>query len=554
MTLTVFRDNRWQGDQAILATMEVDLTRGSQMIYVIPEVMMTIGDFYSNIQISILARGYEAWQNSEANLLVTRGMVGRLYNTPNVGFIYEVQGVVDYLTSHGVNALPGRRFSTRNLQGLNWVINPTQISIPMQPAEVNSQTMMDGQISLSFSNYTAAQPSEVPNYNNKDEEVYETLAVLIETQPGVFMNYDGTSEEYYEENNEVYKGKQNSKYKTGRWDTLGQPSGKFDYYVNYDIPKIPFDLELPPPSGWGDEEDNNPKQIEDTPSERYSSTTEPHILVNKISPYAVTPTRQTEGSAGLNISASHATVIEPYGRGLIHTGLRIEIPYGYYGRLASRSGMTWKTGVEVGVGVIDSDYRGRAMNEARHRDDNAIVLLIDVGKRFENHEAPASRSFFTEIIASISDVKFAKDGRHILSRDYMTLKLWDINMDSTPVATFQVHEYLRPKCCLSGDGFRVATGSYSNLFRVFGCVPGSDEATILEASKNPMRKQVQNPTRTSRSLGSFTRGMRRGAENPNVDANGNTFDSTTKSLHLAWHPTENLIACAAANSLYMYYA
>ncbi|KAG6532195.1 hypothetical protein ZIOFF_006034 [Zingiber officinale] len=143
MALVVFRDNRWQGDQAILATMEVDLTRGSQMIYVIPEVMMTIGDFYRNIQISILTRGYEDWQNSEANLLITRGMVGRLSNTPNVGFAYEVQGVVDYLTSHGVNALPGRRLATRSLQGLNWVINPTQISIPMQPAEVNSQTMMD---------------------------------------------------------------------------------------------------------------------------------------------------------------------------------------------------------------------------------------------------------------------------------------------------------------------------------------------------------------------------------------------------------------------------
>ncbi|KAG6534361.1 hypothetical protein ZIOFF_008247 [Zingiber officinale] len=273
-------------------------------------------------QISILARGYKAWQNSEANLLVTRGMVGRLSNTPNVGFVYEVRGVVDYLTSYGVNALPGRRFSTRNLQELNWVINPTQISIPMQPAEVNSQTMMDGRISLSFSNYTVAQPSEAPNYNNKDE-VYEILAVLIETQPGVFMNYDGKAEEYYEENDE-----------------------------------IPFDLELPPPSGWDDEEFNNPKQIEDTPSERYSSTTEPHILVNKISPCAVTPTRQTEGSVGLDISASHAAIIEPYGRDLIHTWLRIEIPYGYYGRLASRSSMAWKTGIEVGAGVIDSDYQG----------------------------------------------------------------------------------------------------------------------------------------------------------------------------------------------------
>lgn len=45
-----------------------------------------------------------------------------------------------------------------------------------------------------------------------------------------------------------------------------------------------------------------------------------------------------------------------------------------------------------------------------------------------------------------------------------------------------------------------------------------------------------------------------GADSPGVDANGNAFDFTTKLLHLAWHPSENSIACAAANSLYMYYA
>ncbi|KAF9685212.1 hypothetical protein SADUNF_Sadunf03G0031100 [Salix dunnii] len=190
--------------------------------------------------------------------------------------------------------------------------------------------------------------------------------------------------------------------------------------------------------------------------------------------------------------------------------------------------------------------------------------------RFEEPDAPGPRSFFTEIIASISDIKFARDGRHILSRDYMTLKLWDINMDSGPVATFQVHEHLRPKlcdlyendsifdkfeCCLSGDGLRVATGSYSNLFRVFGCNLESTEATTLEASKNPMRRQGQTPSRPSRSLSSITRVVRRGAEGPGgVDANGNSLDFSTKLLHLAWHPTENSIACAAANSLYMYYA
>ncbi|XP_056699111.1 serine/threonine protein phosphatase 2A 55 kDa regulatory subunit B beta isoform isoform X3 [Spinacia oleracea] len=229
--------------------------------------------------------------------------------------------------------------------------------------------------------------------------------------------------------------------------------------------------------------------------------------------------------------------------------------------------------------ITSAEFHPSHCNTLAYSSSKGSIRLIDLrqsalcdshAKLFEEQEAPGSRSFFTEIIASISDIKFAKDGRHILSRDYMSLKLWDINMDSGPVATFQVHEYLRPKlcdlyendsifdkfeCCLSGDGQRVATGSYSNLFRVFGCAPGSTEATTLEASKNPMRRQVQTPTRPSRSsLSSITRVVRRGSESPGVDSNGNTFDFTTKLLHLAWHPSENSIACAAANSLYMYYA
>ncbi|KAH0982454.1 hypothetical protein GBA52_009631 [Prunus armeniaca] len=224
--------------------------------------------------------------------------------------------------------------------------------------------------------------------------------------------------------------------------------------------------------------------------------------------------------------------------------------------------------------ITSAEFHPTHCNTLAYSSSKGSIRLIDLrqsalcdshAKLFEEQEAPGARSFFTEIIASISDIKFGKDGRYILSRDYMTLKLWDINMDSGPVTTFQVHEYLRPKlcdlyendsifdkfeCCLSGDGLRVATGSYSNLFRVFGCGTGSTEATTLEASKNPMRRQVPTPSRPSRSLSSsITRVVRRGAENPGVDANGNCFDFTTKLLHLAWHPTENSIACAAANSL-----
>ncbi|KAL9244580.1 hypothetical protein vseg_018347 [Gypsophila vaccaria] len=228
--------------------------------------------------------------------------------------------------------------------------------------------------------------------------------------------------------------------------------------------------------------------------------------------------------------------------------------------------------------ITSAEFHPSHCNTLAYSSSKGSIRLIDLrqsalcdshAKLFEEQEAPGTRSFFTEIIASISDIKFARDGRYILSRDYMTLKLWDINMDSGPVATFQVHEHLRPKlcdlyendsifdkfeCCLSGDGQRVATGSYSNQFRVFGCAPGSTEATTLEASKNPMRRQVATPSRPRSSMRSMTNVVRRGSESPSADSNGNTFDFTTKLLHLAWHPSENSIACAAANSLYMYYA
>ena len=66
---------------------------------------------------------------------------------------------------------------------------------------------------------------------------------------------------------------------------------------------------------------------------------------------------------------------------------------------------------------------------------------------FEEEEDPANKSFFSEIISSISDVRFSKDGRYILSRDYLTLKIWDVNMENKPVKTINVHDHLRTKLC-----------------------------------------------------------------------------------------------------------
>ncbi|KAH9329084.1 hypothetical protein KI387_001192, partial [Taxus chinensis] len=70
-----------------------------------------------------------------------------------------------------------------------------------------------------------------------------------------------------------------------------------------------------------------------------------------------------------------------------------------------------------------------------------------------------------------------------------------------------------PLIDMRGDGLRVATGSYNDLFRVLAVFPGSDEATRLEASKSPKRRRnMQASSKPSRSLTSLTRvRTRRGA-------------------------------------------
>lgn len=65
-----------------------------------------------------------------------------------------------------------------------------------------------------------------------------------------------------------------------------------------------------------------------------------------------------------------------------------------------------------------------------------VSLLV-----FEEPEDPSSRSFFSEIISSISDVKFSHSGRYMMTRDYLSVKVWDLNMENRPVETYQVQKH-----------------------------------------------------------------------------------------------------------------
>ena len=82
------------------------------------------------------------------------------------------------------------------------------------------------------------------------------------------------------------------------------------------------------------------------------------LLFVKMSSDAVTPTRATEKSVGLDFYSPANYIIPPYSQLLIPTQIKLGIPLGHYGRLASKSGLAILHHLHVGAGVIDPNYTG----------------------------------------------------------------------------------------------------------------------------------------------------------------------------------------------------
>lgn len=181
------------------------------------------------------------------------------------------------------------------------------------------------------------------------------------------------------------------------------------------------------------------------------------------------------------------------------------------------------------------------------------ALCDTYSKLFEYKEDQKSKTFFSEIISSISDIKFVSDGRYIVSRDYLTLKIWDINMEKSPLKIIKIHEQLRPKLCelyendlifdkfecsSSASGDQLVTGSYANYFHIFGI--GTNEDVVLQANRTALAMREYN----TRHPGNPT--------SPTEEISYTSGDFYRKVLHNSWHPNENVVALAAQNNLFLF--
>lgn len=98
------------------------------------------------------------------------------------------------------------------------------------------------------------------------------------------------------------------------------------------------------------------------------------FYVQKLIPTATIPTRGSASAAGLDLAAAVGIVIAPQAQVLISTGLSMVIPEGYYGRIAPRSGFSYKNKCFVNAGVIDSDYRGELKILMYNASDREVVV------------------------------------------------------------------------------------------------------------------------------------------------------------------------------------
>src|SRR5438093_8905943 len=70
------------------------------------------------------------------------------------------------------------------------------------------------------------------------------------------------------------------------------------------------------------------------------------------------PVVATAGSAGIDLRSIRTCVIPRGTQLLLNTGVRFQIPPGYFGMIMGRSSLATSFELEPFQGVIDSDYRG----------------------------------------------------------------------------------------------------------------------------------------------------------------------------------------------------
>jgi hypothetical protein len=99
----------------------------------------------------------------------------------------------------------------------------------------------------------------------------------------------------------------------------------------------------------------SPNEMRDVFANVFASTGRNVLQVKRLSENATVPTRATDGSAGYDLASAKDVILPARGKVIVPTDLAMRVSSGHYGRIAPRSGFSWKNHVDVAAGVVDSD-------------------------------------------------------------------------------------------------------------------------------------------------------------------------------------------------------
>lgn len=83
-----------------------------------------------------------------------------------------------------------------------------------------------------------------------------------------------------------------------------------------------------------------------------------------------------EWNGGVEIKAARGIKIRPHETVMLHTGIAMETPVGYYAAIYARSGLASKQGLRPAncVGIVDAPFRGEVM-VAMHNDSDETRIV-----------------------------------------------------------------------------------------------------------------------------------------------------------------------------------
>eukprot|EP01122_Echinamoeba_exundans_P008602 TRINITY_DN287_c0_g1_i3.p1 TRINITY_DN287_c0_g1~~TRINITY_DN287_c0_g1_i3.p1 ORF type:complete len:360 (+),score=30.67 TRINITY_DN287_c0_g1_i3:688-1767(+) len=187
------------------------------------------------------------------------------------------------------------------------------------------------------------------------------------------------------------------------------------------------------------------------------------------------------------------------------------------------------------------------------------ALCDRYAKVYEDIEGSEPRSFFSELISSVSDARFSRCGRYVITRDYLTLRIWDLAMEKRPVARIPFHDYLRSHlshlyetdCIFDKFDFAVSPDS---KFIVGGTYHGAF-TLVPVAGGQPLSFEAGKPKPSSGGFfGSLSwgRSKKPSAIMKPFHFDPVTADFTNKALRCAWSPNDSTFAVASSNRVLLY--